>query len=239
MCEDLKAAPPGSVILLHACAHNPTGMDPTPEQWDILENIIKEGKLFPFFDCAYQGFASGDLDKDVAPVRTFLLRGHEMLVGQSFAKNLGLYAERIGALHVVAANEPVTKPIRSQLKQIIRPNYSNPPVHGALIASIVLNTPELYEEWKAELKMMAGRIHNMRQLLFDALNQKGVSWPHVMKQIGMFSYTGLNAKQCETLINKHHIYLTLDGRISLAGLSTKTVPIVANAIIDVLKESKL
>ena len=94
MCDDLKAAPAGSVILLHACAHNPTGMDPTPEQWDVLENIIKEGKLFPFFDCAYQGFASGDLDRDVAPVRTFVARGHEMLVGQSFAKNLGLYCMR-------------------------------------------------------------------------------------------------------------------------------------------------
>jgi len=234
MIEDLKSAPKGSVILLHACAHNPTGMDPTPEQWTTIADLMQSRGLFPFFDCAYQGFASGDPEKDVEAVRTFVLRCFEMMVSQSFAKNFGLYGERVGTLNIVCSDANVTKAVRSQLKGIIRPNYSSPPSHGAYIVSTVLSTPELLEEWKTELKDMAGRIHTMRKLLYETLKEKNIHWPHMMQQIGMFSYTGLTAKQVDVLINKHHIYLTADGRISLPGLSTKTVPIVASAIVDAI-----
>jgi aspartate aminotransferase len=243
LCEDLKNAPSGSIIILHACAHNPTGIDPNEEQWDTIANIMRNCNLFPFFDCAYQGFASGDLDKDAYAIRLFANMGMELFAAQSFAKNFGLYGERIGAFHIVSSNENVNIPILSQLKLIIRPFYSNPPLHGALIVSIILNSPELFEEWKLELKMMAGRIKSMRQQLYDALKEKGIDWPHILTQIGMFSYTGLTAKQCEVLINKYHIYLTSNGRISLPGLSSKTVPILANAIEDILhnniKDSRL
>jgi len=239
MTEDLKNAPPNSVVLLHACAHNPTGLDPTRAQCEALAQLVQEKHLFTFFDCAYQGFASGDIDKDAWPIRMFIQRGIEMLCSQSFAKNFGLYAERIGALHIICSSEKTANAARSQIKTIIRANYSNPPVHGALVVSIVLSDPTLFQEWVAELKLMSGRIHNMRQQLYETLKADDINWPHVMKQIGMFSYTGLTAKQVEVLTKKHHIFLTSDGRISLPGLSTKTVPILANAIKDVLHTANL
>jgi len=171
--EDLNAAPGGSVILLHACAHNPTGLDPTTEQWEKIADVIQRKHHFPFFDCAYQGFASGDLDKDAEAVRLFVKRGMELFCTQSFAKNCGLYAERVGALNVLCLSENAATAVRSQLKTIVRANYSNPPIHGALIVFLILSRPELCQEWKSELKMMADRIHRMRQLLFDTLEKKG------------------------------------------------------------------
>jgi len=237
LLADLKAAPDKSVILLHACAHNPTGMDPTPEQWEAIADLIQAKRHFTFMDCAYQGFASGDLNKDAAPVRHFVKKGLELFVAQSFAKNFGLYGERIGAIHVVVSKEENAQPVRSQLLQISRAAYSNPPCHGAYIVAHVLNTPELNAEWTKELAGMAGRIQDMRQKLYDALKVKGIVWDHLIKQIGMFGFTGLTSEQVEQLTKKHHIYLTLDGRISLAGLSTKTVPVLADAIQDVLQSS--
>jgi len=238
LLEDIAGAPDRSVILLHVCAHNPTGMDPTPEQWDEIADLLKKKNHVPFFDCAYQGFASGDLDKDSEPLKKFVRRGFECFVSQSFAKNFGLYGERVGTLTVVAADAKVVKPLRSQLKAIIRANYSSPPAHGAYVTQVVLSDPALLAEWKEELKGMAGRIYDMRVKLFEALQQRGVHWPHVMKQIGMFSYTGLTPDQVQILIQQHHIYLTGDGRISLAGLSTKTVPILADAIVDAISRTK-
>jgi len=238
LLEDISAAPDRSIILLHVCAHNPTGMDPTPEQWDEIADLIKKKNHVPFFDCAYQGFASGDLEKDSEPLKKFVRRGFECFVSQSFAKNFGLYGERVGTLTVVAADAKVAKPLRSQLKAIIRANYSSPPAHGAYVTQVVLSDPELLAEWKEELKGMAGRIYDMRVKLFEALQQRGIHWPHVMKQIGMFSYTGLTPDQVQILIQQHHIYLTGDGRISLAGLSTKTVPILADAIVDAVSRTK-
>jgi len=242
MISDIQAAPSGSVILLHACAHNPTGADPSLEQWERLAQIIKERKLFPFFDCAYQGFASGDLDKDAQSVRLFVNKGLELFVAQSFAKNCGLYGERIGAFSVVCNSETGAKCVLSQLKSIARATYSNPPAHGAFIVSLILSKPELYNEWRVELKGMADRIHQMRKSLHDQLSAVGVQWPHIMSQIGMFAYTGLTAHQVETLKSKHHVYLTSDGRISLPGLTTKTVPQLVKAIEDVVlaeKQAKL
>nr|AMK47963.1 putative aspartate aminotransferase P2 [Lupinus angustifolius] len=198
MIEDIKAAPEGTFVLLHGCAHNPTGIDPTPEQWEKIADVIQEKNHIPFFDVAYQGFASGSLDEDAASVRLFVARGLEVLVAQSYSKNLGLYAERIGAINVISSSPESAARVKSQLKRIARPMYSNPPVHGARIVADIVGNPALFDEWKVEMEMMAGRIKNVRQQLYDSISSKdksGKDWSFILKQIGMFSYTGLNKNQ--------------------------------------------
>lgn len=236
MTSDIKNAPNGSIILLHACAHNPTGADPTMDQWKAIAEIIKDKGHFPFIDCAYQGFASGDFDRDASAIRLFTSLGIELLCAQSYAKNIGLYGERIGALHCVCNSEKGAVSILSQLKVIIRGMYSSPPIHGARIVATVLADPELCNEWKQEMKTMSDRIRTMRQMLFDSLKSQGTpgDWTNIINQIGMFSYTGLTAAQCDVLTKKYHIYLTKNGRISMPGLSTKTVPYLSKAIHDVV-----
>ncbi|MBA0690572.1 hypothetical protein Goari_008238, partial [Gossypium aridum] len=232
MIADIKAAPEGSFILLHGCAHNPTGIDPTPEQWEIIADVIQEKNHIPFFDIAYQGFASGSLDADAASVRMFVARGMEVIAAQSYSKNLGLYAERIGAINVVCSSPDAAARVKSQLKRIARPMYSNPPVHGARIVANIVGEAALFKEWNAEMEMMAGRIKNGRHKLFDSLSSKdksGKDWSFVLKQIGMFSFTGLNKAQCDNMTNKWHVYMTKDGRISLAGLSLAKCEYLADA----------
>lgn len=240
MLEDIRAAPERSVILLHACAHNPTGVDPTREQWKQIAEVIRSRNHLPFFDSAYQGFASGDLENDAWAIRYFVEQGFEMFCAQSFAKNFGLYNERIGTVSVVCSNAEKAKATLSQMKLVIRSNYSNPPAFGARIVGTILTSPELYAEWKQELKGMSGRIQAMRQLLVDELKRLGTpgDWSHITSQIGMFSFTGLTPKQCEAMINKHHIYLLSNGRISMAGINTKNGKYVANAIHDVVTTIK-
>ncbi|XP_022729065.1 aspartate aminotransferase, cytoplasmic-like isoform X3 [Durio zibethinus] len=173
LLEDLGAAPAGAMVLLHACAHNPTGVDPTLEQWEQIRQLIRSKGLLPFFDSAYQGFASGSLDADAQPVRMFVADGGECLVAQSYAKNMGLYGERVGALSIVCKAADVASRVESQLKLVIRPMYSNPPIHGASIAATILKNSDMYDEWKIELKAMADRIISMRKQLFDALSARG------------------------------------------------------------------
>ncbi|KAF5742975.1 aspartate aminotransferase cytoplasmic [Tripterygium wilfordii] len=232
LLEDLGAAPSGAIVLLHACAHNPTGVDPTLEQWEQIRQLMRSKALLPFFDSAYQGFASGSLDIDAQPVRLFVADGGECLVAQSYAKNMGLYGERVGALSIVCKKADVSSRVESQLKLVIRPMYSNPPLHGASIVATVLKDRDLYNEWTVELKAMADRIITMRQKLFDALTARGTpgDWSHIIKQIGMFTFTGLNSEQVAFMTKEYHIYMTSDGRISMAGLSSKTVPHLADAI---------
>jgi len=232
--EDLKLAPSGSVILFHACAHNPTGIDPTPSQWESLADVVKEKKHIPFFDSAYQGFATGSLERDAFAVRLFVQRGFELLIAQSFAKNLGLYGERIGLFSIVSSTPDPIPNITSQVKVMIRRSYSNPPMHGAHIVSTILNDPALFKEWQGELDVMSSRIKQMRQALYDYLvdNKTPGNWTHILTQIGMFSFSGLNETQVEVLQSKHHIYLTKNGRISIPGLTTKNVKYVADAITD-------
>lgn len=148
MTDCLNLAKAGSIILLHVCAHNPTGVDPSPEQWETLALLLKEKKLFPFFDSAYQGYATGDLEKDVIAIKIFLKHGLQMIVAQSFAKNFGLYGERIGALHFVCKSKDIAEKVMSQIKMVIRPMYSNPPIHGALLVSRVLGNKVLAARWK-------------------------------------------------------------------------------------------
>ncbi|KAL7121691.1 hypothetical protein ABFS83_01G000300 [Erythranthe nasuta] len=235
MISDIKAAPEGSFVLLHGCAHNPTGIDPTPEQWEIIADVIQEKNHIPFFDVAYQGFASGSLDKDASSVRMFAARGLELLIAQSYSKNLGLYAERIGAINVVCSSSDVAHRVKSQLKRLARPMYSNPPIHGARIVANIVGNSDLFSEWKEEMASMAGRIKSVRKKLYDSLSAKdnsGKDWSFILKQIGMFSFTGLNKAQSDNMTNKWHVYMTKDGRISLAGLSSANCEYLADAIID-------
>lgn len=234
MMEDLRNAPEDSVIILHACAHNPTGTDPTLEQWTEIAEIMKERKLFPFFDCAYQGFASGNLVNDAAVVRKFAAEGFEFFCAQSFAKNFGLYNERVGNLTVVVNNADLVPAVKSQLTLIVRGMYSNPPSHGARIVAYVLNNPDLYNQWQDHITTMSSRIIDMRNQLRNALEelQTPGDWSHLTKHIGMFSYTGLNEIQSEHMVKKHHVYMLRSGRISMCGLNSTNVHYVAKAIYE-------
>ncbi|KAL9252546.1 Aspartate aminotransferase, cytoplasmic-like protein [Drosera capensis] len=225
LLEDLNSAPSGAIVLLHACAHNPTGVDPTLAQWEEIRKLMRSKGLLPFFDSAYQGFASGSLDADAQSVRIFVADRGECFVAQSYAKNMGLYGERVGALSIVCKTADVASRVESQLKLVIRPMYSNPPIHGASIVATILKDRDMYDEWTVELKAMADRIISMRKQLFDALTARGTpgDWSHIIKQIGMFTFTGLNAEQVSFMTREYHIYMTSDGRISMAGLSSRTV----------------
>ncbi|VVC36298.1 Aminotransferase, class I/classII,Aspartate/other [Cinara cedri] len=234
--EDLSNAPENAVIILHGCAHNPTGLDPTEVQWKQIAEIIKERKLLPFFDNAYQGFASGDLEKDAWSVRYFLNQGFEFLCSQSFAKNYGLYNERAGNLTFVLNSVENVKAVKSQVTMIVRGMYSNPPNHGARTVSTILNNNELKQEWLLTLKFMTNRIREMRKALRENLEKLDTigTWNHITDQTGMFSYTGLSASHVEYIRNKYHIYMLRSGRINICGLNIDNVNYVAEAITDAL-----
>lgn len=234
MLRDVEAAPDGSVFVLHGCAHNPTGVDPTMEEWKAIADAMEKKGHVPFFDVAYQGFASGNLEEDAAAVRLFAERGIEFFCAQSYSKNLGLYGERVGAINAVLADADAAKKTLSQLNRIARAMYSNPPVHGARIASTVIGDAELFARWNEEMGEMAGRIKTVRGMLYDELVKLNPDkdWSFVTRQIGMFSYTGLNPAQVENMTEKHAIYMTKDGRISLAGLSQAKCAYLANAMDD-------
>lgn len=234
MLNDLNNAPEGSIILLHLCAHNPTGVDPTPEQWKKIYESIKQRKHIAFFDSAYQGFASGDLERDAFALRYFVSQGLEVFASQSFAKNMGMYGERVGCLSVVSSDATVSKNILSQLMIIVRTLYSSPPIHGARIVERILTNEKLYNLWIEDLVFMSNRIKEMRSKLYNRLLELKTpgDWKHIINQIGMFSFTGLDVKQSNRMIEKYHIYMLTNGRISMAGLNTKNIDYVAEAIHD-------
>ncbi|EEH07214.1 aspartate aminotransferase [Histoplasma capsulatum G186AR] len=235
MIADIQAAPANSVFLLHACAHNPTGIDPTQAQWRQISDVMKAKGHFAFFDMAYQGFASGDTDRDAYALRHFLAEGHGVVLCQSFAKNMGLYGERVGTFSVVCESAEEKKRVDSQIKILVRPLYSNPPIHGARIASTILNDPKLNQQWLGEVKGMADRIIKMRALLKENLEALGSKhdWSHITSQIGMFAYTGLKPEQMEKLAKEHSVYATKDGRISVAGITSANVKRLAESIYKV------
>ncbi|KAG5047300.1 hypothetical protein JHK82_016672 [Glycine max] len=237
LMDDIKNAPDGSFFLLHACAHNPTGVDPSEEQWREISSQIKAKGHFPFFDMAYQGFASGDPERDAKAIKIFLEDGHLIGLAQSYAKNMGLYGQRAGSLSVLCEDEKQAVAVKSQLQLIARPMYSNPPLHGALIVSTVLGDPDLKKLWLKEVKVMADRIIGMRTTLRENLEKKGstLPWQHITNQIGMFCYSGLTPEQVDRMTNEFHIYMTRNGRISMAGLNTGNVGYVADAIHEVTK----
>jgi len=240
MIADLKAAPDGAAVLLHACAHNPTGVDPTQEQWrEICATLKARPGLSVFFDSAYQGFASGDAELDAYAMRLFAAEGVPFALAQSFAKNFGLYGERVGVLSMVCGDKEEAARVLSQLKIIVRAMYSNPPIHGARIVAAVLGDPALEAQWRAECKTMADRIIAMRSALREAIADAGSTrdWSHITSQIGMFCFSGLNPAQVERLRDEFHIYITKDGRISMAGITTSNVEYVAKAVHAVSKDS--
>ncbi|XP_075390455.1 aspartate aminotransferase, cytoplasmic [Tenrec ecaudatus] len=232
LLNDMENAPEFSIFVLHACAHNPTGTDPTPDQWKQIATVMKRRFLFPFFDSAYQGFASGDLERDAWAVRYFVSEDFELFCAQSFSKNFGLYNERVGNLTVVGKESESIVRVLSQMEKIVRITWSNPPAQGARIVAYTLSDPGLFKEWTGNVKTMAERILTMRTELrarLEALKTPG-TWNHITEQIGMFSFTGLNPKQVEYMINEKHIYLLPSGRINMCGLTTKNLDYVATSI---------
>ncbi|MBW0518676.1 hypothetical protein O181_058391 [Austropuccinia psidii MF-1] len=236
MLDDIRSAPDRSIILFHACAHNPTGVDATQEQWKEIASLVKEKKHFSFFDMAYQGFATGNVDRDAFAPRYFVSQGLDIVLSQSFAKNMGLYGERVGAFSVVCSSPEEKLKVESQVKILIRPMYSSPPLHGARIAGKILSDPTLYKQWLGEVKLMADRIIGMRIALYDTLvNELGSkrNWDHIKSQIGMFCFAGISPEQVEKMKQDHHVYMTKDGRISMAGVTPHNVKNLAKALHDV------
>jgi aromatic-amino-acid transaminase len=236
MLAGLKAAPAGTVVVLHACCHNPTGADITPEQWAQVVQVVKAGNLVAFLDMAYQGFG-GTLAEDGAVVQQFLAAGMDFFVSTSFSKSFSLYGERVGALSVVCESAEEAARVLSQLKIAVRTNYSNPPTHGAQIVATVLTTPALRQQWEEELAGMRLRIREMRQALADGLKAAGVTGDvgYITRQKGMFSYSGLSKDQMVRLRNEFGVYGVDSGRICVAALNRGNLPTVIAAIVQVMK----
>jgi aspartate/tyrosine/aromatic aminotransferase len=232
----IQRMPAGDVIMLHGCCHNPTGIDPTPEQWKKLADVIYDGGLLPFLDFAYQGFADG-IEEDTAGLKALARPGAELIVCSSFSKNFGLYCERVGALTVVARDKAAANNVQSQVKVSIRSNYSNPPAHGAELVTTVLNDSELRKLWAQEVGAMRNRINGMRELLVKTLKAKGLpgDYSFITRQRGMFSFSGLTPQQVEALKQKYAIYIVGSGRINVAGITEDNVEPLCEAIADVVR----
>jgi aromatic-amino-acid transaminase len=235
MLAALNSAPAGTIVVLHACCHNPTGYDITPAQWTQVVEAVKARKLVPFLDMAYQGFGEG-IAEDGAAVQQFVASGLDFFVSTSFSKSFSLYGERVGALSVVCESKDEAQRVLSQLKIVIRTNYSNPPTHGAQVVATVLDTPALRQQWEDELAGMRVRIKQMRTLLVEKLAAAGVKqdFSFVTAQRGMFSYSGLSAEQMQRLRSEFGVYGVDSGRICVAALNTKNIDYVVASIAKVL-----
>jgi aromatic-amino-acid transaminase len=237
MCAALNAAAPGTIVVLHACCHNPTGVDLSLDQWREVLAIVKDRGLTPILDIAYQGFGDG-IDADGTAVRLFADAGIPCFVASSFSKSFSLYGERVGALTILTADKDEAARVLSQLKRVIRTNYSNPPTHGGSVVAAVLTDPNLRSLWEGELAEMRDRIKQMRARLVDGLKRRGVArdFSFVLQQRGMFSYSGLTAPQVEALRERFGVYAVSTGRICVAALNTKNVDYVCDAIASVLQQ---
>lgn len=235
MLEDLNALPNGSIVVLHACCHNPTGVDLSPADWNNVLKAVKAKGHVPFLDMAYQGFGDG-IDEDAAAVRLFAESGLTFFVSSSFSKSFSLYGERVGALSIISESKEESARVLSQVKRVIRTNYSNPPTHGASIVAAVLNSPELRAQWEAELAEMRLRIRGMRTQMVDLLAEKapGRDFSFVGRQRGMFSYSGLTTEQVHRLRNEFGIYALDTGRICVAALNQSNIKAVTDAIVQVI-----
>ncbi|MBG3013837.1 amino acid aminotransferase [Proteus faecis] len=235
MLASLSNAQAGDVVLFHGCCHNPSGIDPTEEQWRQLATLSAEKGWLPVFDFAYQGFAHG-LEEDAQGLRLFAEKNPELIVASSYSKNFGLYNERVGACTIVTKDSDTAEKAFSQAKAIIRANYSNPPAHGASVVTTILSNPELKEEWIEELTTMRERIQRMRQLLVTTLQEKGAKqdFSFIIDQNGMFSFSGLNKEQVERLRAEYGIYIVGSGRINVAGLTLENMVPLCEAIVAVL-----
>ncbi|EJM37030.1 MULTISPECIES: amino acid aminotransferase [Pseudomonas] len=235
MLEDLNALPNGSIIVLHACCHNPTGVDLSPADWKNVLEVVKAKGHVPFLDMAYQGFGDG-IDEDAAAVRLFAESGLTFFASSSFSKSFSLYGERVGALSIVSESKEESARVLSQVKRVIRTNYSNPPTHGASVVAAVLNSPELRAQWEAELAEMRLRIRGMRTQMVDLLAKKAPQrdFSFVGRQCGMFSYSGLSVEQVHRLRNEFGIYALDTGRICVAALNQSNIEVVTDAIVQVI-----
>ncbi|HMF28664.1 MAG TPA: amino acid aminotransferase, partial [Candidatus Cybelea sp.] len=236
MIGALERAAAGSIVVLHACCHNPTGVDPTAAQWARIVEIVRGRGLVPFLDLAYQGFADG-IDADGAVVRAFAATPGPLLLASSFSKSFSLYGERVGALSVVAVDRDEATRVLSQLKRTIRANYSSPPTHGSQIVTTVLCSPEMRALWEAELATMRNRIKLMRALLVERLHERvpGADFRYMLDQRGMFSYSGLSKPQVQRLREEFGVYAVDTGRICVAALNQHNVDYVAEAIARVIR----
>jgi aspartate/tyrosine/aromatic aminotransferase len=232
----IEKIPAGDVILLHGCCHNPTGIDPTPAQGKKLADVVYSRGILPLLDFAYQGFADG-IDEDAAGLREFTRPGAELIVCSSFSKNFGLYCERVGALTVIGKDSKAADTVQSQVKAVIRANYSNPPAYGAELVTTVLGDAELKKQWEKEVAQMRERINGMRDLLVKTLKAKGVpgDYSFITRQRGMFSFSGLTPPQVEALKQKYAIYIVGSGRINVAGITDTNVGPLCDAIAEVVK----
>lgn len=235
MCQALRGLPAGSVVLLHACCHNPSGVDLGRAQWDALAALLREQRLLPYLDLAYQGFGDG-LAEDAYAVRTLAAAGLPMFVANSFSKSMSVYGERVGALSVVCPDAAQATRVLGQLKATVRRNYSSPPLHGARLVAEVLGDPALHAQWQGELAAMRERIAAMRRALHEGLRARlpQRDFGYLLQQRGMFSYTGLSAAQVERLREEHAVYLVRSGRLCVAGLNADNVGRSAQAIAAVL-----
>ncbi len=235
LLEKLNALPAQSIVLLHPCCHNPTGADLTNDQWDKVTEVLKARELIPFLDIAYQGFGGG-MEEDAYAIRAIAAAGLPALVSNSFSKIFSLYGERVGGLSIVCDNAEEASRVLGQLKATVRRNYSSPPNFGAQVVSCVLNDADLKANWLAEVEAMRVRIQEMRQTLVDVLGEAvpGKNFDYLLKQRGMFSYTGLSAAQVDRLRNEFGVYLIASGRICIAGLNHNNVRQVAEAIAAVI-----
>lgn len=231
----LNEIPAGDVIVLHGCCHNPTGVDLAPAQWEMVGNVLRERGVLPLLDFAYQGFAEG-LEEDAVGLRSLAQPGAELMVASSFSKNFGLYNERVGALTLVAPTAENAEVVLSQVKRVIRANYSNPPAHGGAIVTTVLNDPALRAQWEDEVTAMRDRINTMRHLFVETLNEKGVDqdFSFIARQRGMFSFSGLTPEQVKALRDDYAIYIVGSGRINVAGMTEGNMDYLCDAIADVL-----
>ena len=235
MLATLQKLPPGTIVVLHACCHNPTGLDPTPAQWQQIREVVKTARLVPFLDIAYQGFAEG-LDADAAEVRRFADECPLVMVASSFSKSLSLYSERVGALSIVTGSADEAKRVASHVRRVVRANYSGPPSYGGGLASNVLTDPDLRRQWEAELTQMRDRIKSMRHQLVDKIRALRADFDlsYVLEQRGMFSYSGLTREQVRRLRDDYSIYALDSGRVCVAALNSRNIDYVAKAIADVL-----
>lgn len=233
--DKLAGLPARSIVVLHACCHNPTGADLTEAQWREVVDIVRSRDLVAFIDMAYQGFADGT-EPDAAALKLFAESGLQFFVSSSFSKSFSLYGERVGALSIVTGSKDEAARVLSQVKRVVRTNYSNPPTHGGAVVAAVLSNPELRQTWEAELAGMRDRIRAMRTGLVEKLQARGVTrdFSFIVRQRGMFSYTGLSAEQVERLKNEYGIYAVSTGRICLAALNSRNIDYVADAIAHVL-----
>lgn len=235
MLDDLQKIPAGDVVLLHGCCHNPSGIDPSPEQWKKIGDVIAERGLLPLVDFAYQGFGDG-LREDAAGLLEIGRPGGEMLVVSSFSKNFSLYRERVGAMTLVAADAASAGAAFSHVKRSIRTNYSNPPAHGASVVEVILGDQQLKEQWLGELSQMRNRINGMRKLFVETMKQAapGRDFSFLLHQRGMFSFSGLTAEQVDALRETHSIYMVRSGRINVAGMTESNMDGLCQAIASVL-----